>query len=174
MNLEDLDSKDQGREEVKVPIKINHRQWITPDIRELVIANLQKLKESSHDRSTQTSAIIFSPDRMGKSEAWNGFTFGIDPNNDKYHTRENNTKYAYIEHAERHAIYQAARQGCALEGAVMVCSWFPCADCARAIVMSGIKEVYFLDGNLENTKINFNFEASKEILTAGRVIFELL
>lgn len=48
------------------------------------------------------------------------------------------TKYMYVEHAERNAIYQAAQVGHRLMGSIMVCPWFACSDCARAIVRSGI------------------------------------
>lgn len=50
-------------------------------------------------------------------------------------------KYAYVEHAERAAIYKAAKVGVVLTGCVMVCPWFACADCARAIILSGIRHV---------------------------------
>lgn len=50
-------------------------------------------------------------------------------------------KYSYIEHAERHVIYRAARAGIPTEDAVMYCPWFACADCARAIILAGINRV---------------------------------
>lgn len=50
-------------------------------------------------------------------------------------------KGVYMEHAERAAIFQAARFGCATDGATMYCPWFACTDCARAIIEAGIAEV---------------------------------
>lgn len=50
-------------------------------------------------------------------------------------------KYLYIEHAERNAIYLAARRGICTEGATLYVPWFACADCARAIIQAGIKRV---------------------------------
>jgi dCMP deaminase len=50
-------------------------------------------------------------------------------------------KYEYIEHAERAAIYAAARVGTQTLGATLYCPWFACMDCARAIIMAGISEV---------------------------------
>lgn len=47
-------------------------------------------------------------------------------------------KYSYIEHAERHVIYRAAREGVATKDATLYCPWFACADCARAIILAGI------------------------------------
>lgn len=46
-------------------------------------------------------------------------------------------------HAEANAIYFAARNGIALEGGILYCTYSPCTDCAEAIVQSGIKTVIF-------------------------------
>ena len=50
-------------------------------------------------------------------------------------------KYLYIEHAERNVIYSAAKLGIATQDATLYCPWFACADCARAIILSGISRV---------------------------------
>ncbi len=50
-------------------------------------------------------------------------------------------KYSFIEHAERNAIYGAAKKGIKLEGSVMYSPWCPCAECARAIIQAGIEAV---------------------------------
>jgi dCMP deaminase len=50
-------------------------------------------------------------------------------------------KYLYIEHAERNAIYLAARRGICTENATLYVPWFACADCARAIIQAGITRV---------------------------------
>lgn len=50
-------------------------------------------------------------------------------------------KYQYIEHGERTAIYRAALNGRSTDDAVLYQIWFPCVDCARAIITSGIKEI---------------------------------
>ncbi len=46
-----------------------------------------------------------------------------------------------MEHAERNAIYNAARAGTPLEGCSLYADLMPCMDCARAIVQAGIVEV---------------------------------
>lgn len=51
------------------------------------------------------------------------------------------TKYSYMEHAERHAIYRAARAGISTDGATLYCPWFACSDCARAIILAGVTRV---------------------------------
>jgi dCMP deaminase len=50
-------------------------------------------------------------------------------------------KYEWTEHAERAAIFDAARQGVSTDGLTLVCGWVACCDCGRAIVHSGIKRV---------------------------------
>jgi dCMP deaminase len=50
-------------------------------------------------------------------------------------------KYEWIEHAERNAIYSAARTGTKLASARMYVDLMPCVECARAIIQAGISEV---------------------------------
>jgi dCMP deaminase len=50
-------------------------------------------------------------------------------------------KYQFIEHAERTAIYRACLNGISLEGSTLYQIWFPCVDCARAVIGAGIKEI---------------------------------
>jgi len=50
-------------------------------------------------------------------------------------------KYTFIEHAERMAIYKAARYGVQLDGGEMYALWAACPDCARAIIASGIRRL---------------------------------
>lgn len=45
---------------------------------------------------------------------------------------------AYMEHAERNALYMAAREGISTANATATCSIFPCVDCARALIQAGI------------------------------------
>lgn len=50
-------------------------------------------------------------------------------------------KYTWVEHAERGAIYAAARAGTKTESAVLYACWVACPECARAIIESGVREV---------------------------------
>ena len=87
----------------------------------------------SPDPSTQNGALVFDPDGMLIGQGCNAFTDGMPITADLL---ERPKKYAFIEHAERHAIYAATRVG--MPPATMVCAWAACADCARAIATSGI------------------------------------
>lgn len=57
------------------------------------------------------------------------------------HRLQRPEKYFWTEHAERNAIYFAARSGIRLHATVMAMTWYPCADCARAIIQSGIGRI---------------------------------
>jgi dCMP deaminase len=59
---------------------------------------------------------------------------------------EESLRYDLIEHAERAAIFSAFLKGISLEGATIYCTRFPCSDCARAIIWSGIERVVTLSG----------------------------
>lgn len=100
----------------------------------------------SKDRSTQVGALILGPAGDVRSIGYNGFPRGCDDNDDARHERPE--KYFWSEHAERNAIYNAARVGTTLDGCTMIITMFPCMDCARAIVQSGIREVLAPKPNL--------------------------
>lgn len=100
--------------------------------------NLAKhVAEWSKDRSTGVGAVIVDPKtRTVVSLGYNGFPRGIDDDVEERHERPK--KYLWTEHAERNAIYQASRS---LRGCTLYTPLFPCADCARAIIQSGITRV---------------------------------
>ncbi|MBC8555659.1 MAG: dCMP deaminase family protein [Candidatus Brocadiales bacterium] len=91
----------------------------------------------STDQSTHVGAVIVTQDNAIVSTGYNGPVRG-----EVYDTpQERPEKYLYIEHAERNAIYNAARHGTKLDQCKLYVNFLPCADCARAIVQSGITEV---------------------------------
>lgn len=94
----------------------------------------------SKDKSTQVGAVIVNKDKRILSVGYNGFPQGIDDELEIRHTRP--IKYMWTEHAERNAIYNAGNNGVQLKDGILYCTMFPCADCARAIIQSGISEIY--------------------------------
>ena len=83
--------------------------------------------------------VIVGPNNEIRAIGYNSFPKGIDNDNEARHQRP--AKYSWTEHSERNAIYAAARAGIALEHCRMYVPWFPCMDCARAVVQSGISEL---------------------------------
>lgn len=96
--------------------------------------------ERSRDLNTKVGCIVTSPDHVIKANGWNDFPRGVDDTCD--HRRQRPLKYMWTEHAERNAIYNAGRSGTSLVGCHMYLRWFPCCDCARAIIQSGIEKVF--------------------------------
>jgi dCMP deaminase len=99
----------------------------------------RRLSERSPDPKTQVGCVIVGPERDDRrSMGWNAFAEGIAPLNSRLVAP---AKYSWIEHAERNAIYYASRTGRPLQDCTMYVELLPCADCARAIIQSGIREV---------------------------------
>lgn len=107
------------------------------------------LARQSPDPSTQNGAVILS--------AHMKYVLGQGRNEFPAHvtvTPERLTsplKYQFMEHAERNAIYDAAWSGQRTFGATMICPWFACADCGRAIINSGIRKVIGHKAMFDNT-----------------------
>jgi dCMP deaminase len=94
----------------------------------------------SKDVNTNIGAVIVGPGDEIRSTGYNSFPRGIDDS--RLERQERPEKYFWFEHAERNAIFCAARHGAALDGCRMYLNCFvPCTDCARAIIQVGIKEV---------------------------------
>jgi len=105
----------------------------------LGIAEQVKLK--SKDESTKIGAVIVGRDNEIISTGYNSFPRGLDDSLTE--RQERPEKYFWIEHAERNAIYNAARIGVSLKNStIYLTSGLPCMDCARGIVNSGIIKVY--------------------------------
>lgn len=108
---------------------------------EFFISLTHAVRKKSKDRSTQVGAVIVGEDNEVLSIGFNGMPRGIDDELNSRHERP--IKYKWFEHAERNAIYNAARHGIALKGSRIYVYGFPCTDCARAIIQSGIKELIY-------------------------------
>lgn len=93
----------------------------------------------SKDRNTGVGAVIVGSDNTEIVKGYNGFPRGADDEADERH--EKPAKYDWTEHAERNAIYNAARNGISTNGCKIYINRFPCVECSRAIIQSGIKEV---------------------------------
>lgn len=93
----------------------------------------------SKDPNTQIGAVIVGLNHEIRATGYNSFPRGIRDDVPERLVRPE--KYTWIEHAERNAIYNAARVGTPLEGCTIFQQVLPCMDCARAIIQAGIKEV---------------------------------
>jgi len=99
----------------------------------------------SKDLSTHVGCVIVGPAHEIRSTGFNGFPSGVEDDLDNFPERyKRPEKYVWTEHSERNAIYLAARHGVSLVDCTIYLTWMPCAECARAIIQSGIQRVKVL------------------------------
>lgn len=110
----------------------------------------------SKDRSAKTGCIIAGPDKLIRSTGFNGFVRGVDDDVDARHERP--AKYSWTEHAERNAIFNSARLGIPLLGCTAYINWFPCIECARALVQVGISRLVALEPDSADEKWGADFK----------------
>ena len=118
----------------------------------------------SKDPSTQVGACIVSPDDIIISTGYNGMPKGCSDDEFPWGREGEETKYPYVVHAELNAILNA--NGRDLRGSRVYVALFPCNECAKAIIQSGVKEVVYLSDKYANTPGTL---ASKRMLAAAGV-----
>lgn len=120
----------------------------------------------SKDPNTQVGACIVSRENKILSMGYNGFPTGCDDDEFPW-TREGglcDSKYAYVTHSELNAILNY--RGGSLEGTKIYVTLFPCNECAKAIIQSGIRELVYADDKYSGTPANI---ASRRMLKAAGV-----
>ncbi|MBL6957474.1 MAG: dCMP deaminase family protein [Rhodospirillales bacterium] len=144
------------------------------DIRFLRLA--REVSTWSKDRSTQVGAAIVDEDRTPGPYGYNGFPRFIDDEKEERHERPN--KYDWTEHAERNAIYNAARMGMTLKGGTIYVTHVPCADCARAIIQVGIVRVVADAASMEDGDFSVRWSdaamITKEMLDEAGIALDLI
>ncbi len=130
---------------------------------------LPLISSKSKDANTKVGCIIVGEGNEFISSGYNSFPRGIDDNVPERQTRP--TKYMYIEHAERNAIYNAARVGVKTSGSRIYIDFYPCSDCARAIIQSGIVEIV-IDGKDYDSKEKYWNERWKEHMEASKQMLQ--
>ena len=117
----------------------------------------------SKDPNTQVGACIVDSNHVILSTGYNGFPLGCSDDELPWARTGEDTKYPYVVHAELNAILNSIKS---LKNCTIYVTHFPCNECAKAIVQSGIKKViYFSDKHksLDSTK------ASRRIFENARV-----
>lgn len=124
----------------------------------------------SKDPNTQVGACIVNDKKRIMSIGYNGFPMGCDDDSFPWEREADNsfdTKYPYVCHAELNAILN--NRGANLEGCTIYVGLFPCCECAKAIIQSGIKKVIYLSDKYKDSD---STRASKRMLTAAGVELE--
>lgn len=154
---------------MKKKLNKNRQDYLTWDEYFMSVAKLSAMR--SKDPSTQVGACIASNTNRILSTGYNGAPNGIE---DKYFPwdREGeflNTKYPYVCHAEMNCILSYRGDNKDLENARIYVDLFPCNECAKIIIQSGIKEVIYLCDKYADTD---GVKASKKMFDACGVKYK--
>ena len=121
----------------------------------------------SKDPGTQVGACIVSPQNKILSMGYNGFPIGCSDDEfpwEREATDPYDTKYSYVTHAEMNAILNF--RGGNLENCKLYVTLFPCNECAKAVIQSGIKEIVYACDKYADTS---SVKASKRMLDAAGI-----
>ena len=150
---------------------VKRKDYISWDEYFMAIAKLSSMR--SKDPSTQVGACIVGADNKILSIGYNGAPNGFDDDKFPWAREGNNleTKYPYVWHAEMNAIlnYRGSRKD--LEGAKIYVDLFPCNECAKIIIQSGIKKVVYLSDKYADSENNI---ASRKLFDTCGIEYEKL
>lgn len=125
----------------------------------------------SKDPSTQVGACIVNNKNKIMSVGYNGLPLGCEDDDFPWEREGNeyDTKYPYVCHAELNAILNHA--GGPLDNCRIYVALFPCNECAKAIIQSGISEVIYISDKYADTP---GVRASKRMFDAAGVAYTKL
>lgn len=119
--------------------------------------------QRSKDPSTQVGAVIVNDEKRVISMGYNGFCNGVSDDNGKWgkdDTNPLNNKYMYVCHAEMNAITHATTR---MNDCTIYVTHYPCHECAKLIIQTGIKKVVFAnkwrDGTATTMASSYLFDA---------------
>lgn len=129
----------------------------------------QMAARRSKDPSSQVGACIVDDDHKVVSIGYNGMPRGIDDEEIPWgHGEGLESKYLYVCHAEFNAILNT-RDGAALRGCTIYVTLFPCNECAKAIIQTGIKKIIYADDKYHD---HLEEQASRRLLDMAGVKYE--
>ena len=141
------------------------KDYITWDEYFMGVAVLSSMR--SKDPNTQVGACIVSDDKKIIGVGYNGFPRGCSDETLPW-AREGEwgeTKYPYVCHAELNAILNC-NNASLLKGSTLYVALFPCNECAKAVIQSGIKRIVYLSDKYKDSDATI---ASKRMLDAAGV-----
>ena len=141
------------------------KDYISWDKYFMGIAVLSSMR--SKDPSTQVGACIVNQKKKIVGIGYNGMPYGCSDEDFPWDRTGNNldTKYPYVVHAEPNAILNSNSN---LEGCTIYVTLFPCNECAKLIIQSGIKEVVYMDDKYNGTEGDI---ASKRMLDSAKIVY---
>lgn len=141
---------------------------------EYFINMTEVIRSKSKDPSSKIGAVIVGQDHEVLSTGFNGFPRSIDETIAERWERP--IKYDYVEHAERNAIYNAARNGIRTKGATLYLTGFgppctPCINCTKAVIQAGIVRVVGYSYKPADASWMRELEFSKALLEEAGIEF---
>lgn len=127
--------------------------------------------QRSKDPNTQVGACIVNQDNRIVGIGYNGFPRGCSDDELPWARKaddQNDTKYPYVVHAEVNAILNST---VSLNGAKMYIALFPCNECTKVIIQSGIKELIYLSDKYKDTD---SVKAAKRMLNMAKIKYRKL
>jgi len=125
----------------------------------------------SKDPSTKIGCVVIK-DGQVLATGYNGFPRSIEDSEERLNHRE--TKYKYVVHAEKNAIYNANYHGVSLRGGTMYVYGLPCcSECAKGIIQTGIKRVY-MRGPSDVDRWNDSFKLTFELFNEAGIEYEFI
>ncbi|MBE6931883.1 MAG: dCMP deaminase family protein [Ruminococcaceae bacterium] len=146
---------------------MKRKDYITWDEYFMGVAMLAACR--SKDPNTQVGACIVSPDNVIISTGYNGLPNGCSDDEYPWDREGEETKYPFVVHAELNAILNSG--GRRLDGARLYVALFPCNECAKAIIQSGIREIFYLSDKYADTP---SVRHSKRMLDSAGVRYQQL
>ena len=98
----------------------------------------------SKDPNTQAGAIIVDRNRQIIASGYNGWIKGVEEGIFPWNRVGPflQTKYPYVVHCEENAIYRSMKE---VRGGTLYTTLYPCNECAKSIIQTGIVEVVYLE-----------------------------
>ncbi|QLY39595.1 dCMP deaminase family protein [Hujiaoplasma nucleasis] len=124
----------------------------------------------SKDDTSQVGACIVNERNHIVGIGYNGFPIGCSDDELPWEREGEflDTKYAYVVHAEANAILNSSTD--LLDSRIYV-TLFPCNECAKLIIQSGIKEVVYLEDKYPDLDMT---KASKKLFDMAKIQYRPL
>lgn len=124
----------------------------------------------SKDPVTQVGACIVNQKKRIVGIGYNGFPYGVEDDDFNWGKTDQwlESKYPYVVHAEPNAILNATVP---LDNATLYVTLFPCNECAKLIIQSGIKEVVYMEDKYHDRD---SFIASRRMFDSSGVTYRML
>lgn len=123
----------------------------------------------SKDRGRHVGAVIAGPDNEIRSSGYNGLPRGVRDDVAARHNKETKEKYLWCAHAERNAIYNAARVGISVKGCRIYGTLYPCVDCVIALIQSGIVELITAKPDFKDPQWGESYKRAKVMLKEAKI-----